>query len=68
MTTQAMPISMAGPSASTVAALIDAPSRTTANSSSNFALKLIPGFHAGPGVHKVRTSTPSRIASTRASR
>jgi hypothetical protein len=50
-----------------VAALTLAPSSNTAISRSSFALKLIPGFHLGPGVQTVRTAAPIRIANTNAS-
>ncbi len=67
-TTDAMPNSRIGPSAQTVAALTEAPSSTTANSSRNLPLNAMPGANCGAGVHAVRTATPSRIASTSASR
>ena len=63
-----MPNSRIGPSAQTVPALSEAPSSTIAISSSVLALTLMPGCQTGPGVQKVRTSTPSRIAITSASR
>jgi hypothetical protein len=67
-TTEAMPTRRNGPSARTVATLTDAPSMTTAHSSRNFALNAIPGMKRGFGIHAVRTATPSKIASTSASR
>ncbi len=51
-----------------VPALTDAPSMTMAISSRNLPLKLMPGCQRGPGVQTVRTTTPSKIASTKASR
>jgi hypothetical protein len=67
-TTEAMPTRRNGPSARTVATLTDAPSMTTAHSSRNFALNVIPGIKRGVGIPAVRTATPTRIASTSASR
>ena len=67
-TTAAMPTRRIGPSAKTIATLTDAPSMTTATSSRNFALNAMPGTKRFAGVHAVRMATPSRIASTSASR
>ena len=67
-TTEAMPTRRIGPSASTVATLTDAPSMTTATSSRSFAENAMPGTKCFGGVHAVRRATPSRIASTSASR
>ena len=66
-TTPAMPSSIHGPIASTVAALTLAPSRTTATSSRVLAENSMPGLQRAPGGQAVRTAVPIRIASTSAS-
>jgi hypothetical protein len=48
-TMKAIPTINTGPSAAIIATLTDAPSKTIANSRTNFALKLIPGVQRGPG-------------------
>ena len=65
---QAMPRITSDPSAAIMVMLTDAPSSTMANSSTNLALKPMPSFQLLPGFQAVRTATPIRIASTRASR
>jgi hypothetical protein len=60
------PIS-ARPEAAIAAKLIEAPSSTTATSSSCLALKAMPERHRSDGFQAVRIAIPSRIAMTRAS-
>ena len=58
----------AGPACITAWKLIDAPRSITAISSSIFAEKPMPSANRLPGVQRVRTQVPRRIAMTRASR
>ena len=51
-----------------VAALTEAPSMTIATSSRSFAENSMPGIQRGPGLQALRIATPSKIASTSASR
>src|SRR5262249_5735575 len=64
----AIPTTNTGPRVAIGVTLTDAPSRTIANSRTNFALKLMPGIQRVLGFHAVRIAAPRRIASTSASR
>ena len=66
-TTPAMPARSGSPAARIVAALTDAPSSTTATSSRYLALNAMPSCHRSPGVHRLRTAVPIRMARTNAS-
>ncbi len=66
-TTPTMPKSSIGPAAITARALTEAPSSTTAISSSVLALKRMPRLKRSSGLSSVRTAVPIRIASTRLS-
>ena len=67
-TIAAMPASIGAPIARTVRALTDAPSSITATSSNCLAENWMPANHGPSGRQTVRTATPTRIASTSASK
>ncbi len=66
-TTTAMPTRSGSPAAAMVAALTEAPSKTTATSRRYLVLKAMPSCHLSHGVHRLRTVVPIRMASTNAS-